>query len=398
MNRTDEKAQAINLPPVYNHVEKHGAFPEISHDENARFNFLTNLNRHLASVVKPGNKVAFDKRIKPGFQARTGHDFHTQTEIKEAMQQDTYYQMSSALRRAMLEMTQQASRSMVLRQIDNLADKASYYNNQRPETLTLDPDLEIPHYLHVVDYHCLPGSYYTEYIADDVANAATDDASFFVTTAGEFGELSDGSGKALINWLTQNYPEFKPRRILDIGCGTGLNTLPLAIEYPDAEVIGVDVSAPMLRYGHARAVSLGVENVRFIQANAETIPFDNDSFDWVQSTMFLHETSTKAINNIVREVYRILVPGGLMLHVEHAQNTLDMSLFEQFMRDWDTFNNNEPFYRVMHQMDKTEWMKSAGFQSDNLLQFGIHVVNNNNHQLIGDGFQTRQNVFGAWKE
>lgn len=399
------QTSASNLPPVYNRIEKHPVFPEVSHDENARYNFLANLNKHLSSVILPGNKVAFEKRVKPQFERLMGRDFTSREELGEAIRQDPQYQTWSALRRSTIEMRQQAGRSLVLRQIEQLVRKARHYNEQRPETLHLDPSVQVPHYLTVVDNQCMPGSYYTEYSQDDVANAANYDTGLFVTTAGSLGKLSDGGGKAVVAWLKQNYPDFSPKRILDMGCGVGHNTLPLAMAFPDAEVIGIDIGAPMLRYGHARAVALGIPNVQFWQANAEELPFDAESFDWVQTTMFLHETSMKAMFRIVNELYRVLRPGGLTLHIEQPQYMPEMPLFEQFMRDWDAFHNNEPFWGAMHDVDMREWLMSAGFKKDDLLQFGARAISD--HEDFTKPKPTEQedygrsaiwNVFGAWKK
>ena len=69
------KTPAINLPPVYSLIGKHEVFPELSHDETARYNFLANLNRHLSTVVAPANKIAFEKRVQPNFIKEV---FHTQ--------------------------------------------------------------------------------------------------------------------------------------------------------------------------------------------------------------------------------------------------------------------------------------------------------------------------------
>ncbi len=405
MNKTDEKDQAVHLPPVYNNAQKHAVFPDVSQDEKARFNFLTALQQHLASTVELGNKAAFDKRVKLQSLARTGRDFKTPEQVGEAMSQDLYYQMWSALQRSAQEMIQQAGRSVVLRQIENLVEKVKQYNAQRPETLSLDPSLVIPHYLTRVDHQCMPGGYHTEYIADDVTNAAVEEITGSLEIGKGSGLLSDGKGYAVVDWLKKNYPDFKPKRILDIGCGIGNNTLPLAVGYPEAEVVGIDASAVALRYAHARATALKTPNVRFVQANAETLPVDNGSFDWVQSTMFLHTTSASAINAVVRETYRVLTSGGLMLHVCPAPYPPGTSLFEQFMGNWETFNNNEPFLGVVHKMDQVEWMKSAGFLERNLLQFGLSVASNNDNKSqslvdhsYGHGVLTTQNAFGAWKE
>jgi len=127
--------------------------------------------------------------------------------------------------------------------------------------------------------------------------------------------------------------------------------------FPEAEVVAVDVGAPVLRYGAARARSLGVENVRFVQGNVENLfQFEDESFDWIQSTMFLHETSGKAMKNIFAETQRLLKPGGVVLHVEQPQYEKNMPLFEQAMRDWDSFYNNEPTWSTMHGLDIDSFM------------------------------------------
>ena len=64
--------------------------------------------------------------------------------------------------------------------------------------------------------------------------------------------------------------------------------------------------------------------------------------------MYLHELSGTALPRIIREGFRVLAPGGLMLHLEQPQYGPDMPLYEQFIRDWDAYNNNEPFWSAMH--------------------------------------------------
>lgn len=391
-----------NLPPVWNRVGKHAVFPEAKHDEIARYNFLANLNRYLASVVSPGNKLAYEKRVRPEFQKEHDRDFETREEVHEAMKKDSYYQAWSALRRSAMEMRQQAGRSLVLRQAKELAQKAERLN-QGQDTLKVNLDLEIPHYVRVVDHHCMPGSYYTELIEGDVTAAANYDSGLFVTTAGLLGRMNDGGGRAIAQWLKTEHPEFQPKRILDIGCGLGHNVLPLAQAYPNAEVIAIDVAAPMLRYGHARAQDLGVNNVTFIQMDGANTGFPDESFDWIQTTMFLHETSNKAIHQILEEIYRLLKIGGLTLHIEQPQYTEEMELYEQFIRDWDAYYNNEPFWSKMHDIDVKNLLIQSGFKQDAFIQIGVKAVND-----IAEGQQADKtvedygrspfwNVFGAWK-
>ncbi|AFZ22940.1 methylase involved in ubiquinone/menaquinone biosynthesis [Cylindrospermum stagnale PCC 7417] len=391
-----------NLPPVWNRVEKHAVFPEAKHDEIARYNFLANLTRHLATTVSPGNKIAYEKRVRPNFQKAQSRDFETREEVREAMKNDPYYQAWSALRRSAMEMRQQAGRSMVLRQANQLAEKAQRLN-QGKDTLKLNPDLEIPHYIQAVDHHCMPGSYYTELIEKDVTSAANYDSGIFVTTAGLLGRMSDAGGKAIVQWLKKDSPKFQPKRILDIGCGLGHNVIPIAQAYPDAEVIAIDIAAPMLRYGHARAQDLGIKNVTFIQMDGANTEFADESFDWIQTTMFLHETSNKTLHRIMEEIYRLLQFGGLTLHIEQPQYTKNMDLYEQFIRDWDAYYNNEPFWSKMHDIDVKKLMIQAGFPEDAFIQIGVKAVNDleenqKTDEIVEDyGRSPVWNAFGVWK-
>jgi ubiquinone/menaquinone biosynthesis C-methylase UbiE len=151
--------------------------------------------------------------------------------------------------------------------------------------------------------------------------------------------------------------------------------LPIAQAFPDAEVIALDVGAPMLRYGAARAKSLGVENVRFVQGDGSDLSrWANGSFDWVQTTMTLHELSLTSIKAIFAETFRVLSHGGIVLHVEQPQYAADMPLFEQAMRDWDAFYNNEPFWSTMHELDLDGFMVEAGFDRAKLIHDGVTAV------------------------
>lgn len=391
-----------NLPPVWNRMAHHAMLPETSHDERARYNFLANLNKHLAHVSQ-GNKKAFDMRVQPNFVEQTGRDFQTRDEVKDAMAKDPHYQAWSALRRCTMEMRQQAGRSMVIRQAEELKNKAEQLNAGK-STLELDPSCKPPPYLLAVDNHLMPGSYHTELIEGDVTAAANYDSGVFVTTAGLLGRYNDGGGKAITTWMKQTYPDFQPKRILDIGCGMGHNVLPIAKAFPDAEIIAIDTGAPMLRYGHARAMDLGITNVTFKQVEASQTGFEDESFDWIQTTMFLHETGGKSIFNIMGEVYRMLKPGGITLHIEQPQYTDEMSLFEQFIRDWDAYYNSEPYWSKMHDIMPIDLMEKSGFKRDSFMQIGAKAEND-----LDDGRQKSDepedhgrspiwNVFGAWKK
>jgi ubiquinone/menaquinone biosynthesis C-methylase UbiE len=319
------------------------------------------------------------------------------------MRKDPVYQMWAALRRSTMEMRQQNGRAVVLRQADALANKVSN-ELKATDNLQLKENFQVPPYLTHVDNHLMPGSYHTAYFPGDVSNAANYDSGLFVTSGGMLGSLTDGGGRAIAAWVKEKYPDFRPKKILDIGCGLGHNTLPIAEAYPEAQVIGIDAGAPMLRYGAARAHALGIHNVTFIQADAADMKeFSNHSFDWVQTTMFLHETGGKAIHKIFAEINRVLKTGGLNLHIEQPQYTPEMSMYEQFMRDWDAYYNAEPYWGHMHDLEPIDLMEEAGVPRNQFMQVGVKAINDLDKKKQ-DGKVTEDygrspiwNVFGGWK-
>ncbi len=365
---------ANDVPPPYTAVERHGMFPDVRHDDAARFNFLAGLNRYLSGAVGAGNKLAYDRRVLPAFRAEHGRDPADRHEVRRAMNADSWHRFWSACKRNSMEMRQQAGRALVLRQLDDLDARARSYN-EGANTLQLDPAVAVPRYQAAVDIHCMPGSYHGEERPGDVSAGANYDCGIFATTGGALGALNDGGGAAVAAWARAERPGWQPRRILDIGCTVGHNVVPIARAFPDAEVIAIDTAAPSLRYGHARAQALGVKNVQFRQMNGEDLSeFADGSFDWVQTTMFLHELSMKALPKILAEAARVLAPGGLLFHIEQPEYGPDMPLFEQFMRDWDAYNNNEPFWSAMHALDMKEEMAKAGFPRDRQFTVGVKAV------------------------
>ncbi|NDA60747.1 MAG: class I SAM-dependent methyltransferase [Chitinophagia bacterium] len=391
------------LPPVWTELKQHAVFPEFSHDERARYNFLANLNRFISTVIAPGNQLAYAKRVEPAFVNANGRGFADRFEVGEAMKQDPVYQMWASLRRSTMEMRQQNGRAVVLRQAQQLANRVAK-ELEHTDLLQLKENFQVPPYLRHVDNHLMPGSYHTEYFQGDVSNAANYDSGLFVTSGGMLGSLTDGGGRAIAAWIKETYPDFHPHQILDIGCGLGHNTLPIAIAFPDAMVIGIDAGAPMLRYGAARAHALKVQNVKFIQADAADMKeFADGQFDWVQTTMFLHETGGKSIHKIFKEIGRVLKNGGLNLHIEQPQYTPEMSMYEQFMRDWDAYYNAEPYWGHMHDLKPEELMEEAGVPKNKFMQVGVKAINDLDKKKQ-DGKVTEDygrspiwNVFGGWK-
>ena len=344
---------------------QHDLLPRANHDELARQDFVHSLKLHLATRVAPGNKQVYERRAKPRFEQQAQRPPKDRHEVRHVMRDEPYYQTWSALQRTSQEMMWEAVDSSVTRQLPELVARAS--RPARPlGSLRLDPDLTIPAYHTAVDIHCQPGGYHTEGGPDDVAAGAVYDRAVYIYAMRRLGALNDDMGQSVVAYLQHRQPDFQPARILDMGCTVGHSTLPYADAYPAAELCAIDVGAPVLRYAHARAEALG-KAVHFSQQNAERTTFADASFDLIVSHILLHETSSRALRNIVRESYRLLAPGGLMIHQEVPQyHGLDP--YQAFVLDWDTHNNNEPFWGTLRDSDLTAIAREAGFAEERVLE------------------------------
>lgn len=347
---------------------EHGMLPRASHDELARQNFVQSFKIHLATKVSPGNRQIYEQRAKARFEREHRRAPRDRHEVRSAMATEPYYRMWSALQRTSQEMMWDSVAASVERQLDDLAAR-SRSTSGAGGTLTLDPELSLPRYHAAVDIHCQPGGYHTELRPDDVTAGAIYDRAVYIYAMGRMGPFNDDIGRSVANWLRHENPEFKPARILDMGCSVGHSTVPYVEAYPEAEVHGIDVAAPMLRYAHARAEALG-RRIQFSQQNAERTNFADQSFDLVVSHILLHETSAQAIRRVIAECRRLLRPGGMMIHAEVPQFE-GLPPYSAFMLDWDTYNNNEPFWSHYHDLDLARLAAEAGFKPDSVRQIMV---------------------------
>ncbi|MEM7569086.1 MAG: class I SAM-dependent methyltransferase, partial [Pseudomonadota bacterium] len=209
-------------------------------------------------------------------------------------------------------------------------------------------------------------SYHQEHGENDLSAGALYDNGLSVFSFGLMGQNLDDIGESIALWAGHKFPGFAPERILEMGCTIGHNTQPWAKLYPDAEVIGIDVSAPCLRYAHARSQAQGV-SVHYEQANATQTSFADNSFDLIFTSMFLHELPRKDIRAVFAEAHRLLKPGGIMLHYELPPNN-QTDAYDGFYLDWDSYYNYEPFYKGYRDCDPATLCEEAGFVADSFFQ------------------------------
>jgi ubiquinone/menaquinone biosynthesis C-methylase UbiE len=382
------------LPQPWHTIGRHAALAELSHDEQARLDAAAHLNHFLAQQVVPAMRQRFERAAAPTPPA-------SRDEAWTLLEQDPRFAIWSRLRRGSMESRQRGAFEAAFRQREALAAAAGSVAGAAA-TLELDPALAPPAYLADTHAHLMPGGYLSTFGDGDVTAGAAYEASVYSVVPGRSGPHSDGAGRALARWIATRFPSFAPRRILDLGCGAGLNTCAVARAFPDAEVIGVDAGAGMLRYAAARAASLGVTNVRWVQADIERLPARLGPADLACTAIVLHETSHEALKNVFRRCHEILSPGGLTLHVEQPAYG-DRPWFEQCMRDWDGRYNNERFWSRLYELDLRQELADAGFAPARVFEDAVSAVPWNTDprapgRMEDYGRTGNWQVAGAWKE
>ena len=339
---------------------QHPMLPDNTHDESSRQMFVQTMKLHLARQVSPHLKTVYRSRVEPELKKTLGRAPKDRHDVRRGMTRDPAYQMWSSLQRSSQEMKQDAQTQIAFRQLDELAGRAERLGRNGKGSLRVNPKLAMPRYVTAVDIHIIPGGSHNELKPGDVLPGAVYDPGVFLYSMGRMGAFNEDMGATLLSHIKETRPGWRPKKILDLGCAVGHSTLPYVDAFPDAHVHALDVSAPMVRYGHARAQALG-KVVHFSQQNAEHTDFADNTFDLVVSHILLHETAHTALCNIFKECHRVLKPGGLMVHCETPLYS-GMDAYDQFILDWDTYNNNEPFWGPLKDLDLKRITKESGFQ------------------------------------
>ncbi len=349
-----------------NNQTQHDMLVTPTHDEAARQDFVVSYRKHLASNVAPYGALFYNQLDKDSYIKKHGHEPCDRSEMREVMTQNQPYQFFSAMQRNAQEMVWDSVIDSVERELPDLKSKAARLSNTNAGSLTLDSSVEAPRYLTGYDIHLQPGGYHTTYGESDVAAGALYERAIYIYSMGQLGPDNDYLGRSLVDFYRDRFPDKTPLRILDMGCTTGNSATAWAREYPDAEIYGIDVGEALLRYGHARAEALGYR-VHFSQQNAEATGFEDESFDIVMSHFMMHETSTPAVEHIYAESYRLLKPGGVMMHQDNPRFK-DLPPLNGFLAAWEVYNNNESFGGTYRDMDLVPVACKAGFDPSRVRQ------------------------------
>ena len=201
-----------------------------------------------------------------------------------------------------------------------------------------DPNLRYPEYYSSQNFHGITGGYLT--------NGAA--VSYDPVTKHALPPNEDWNREAVIKAITGN-----PRKILDLGCGTGSTTLMIKQAFPNAEVIGLDLSPQMLVMSNYKAQQVGLD-IQWVHGMAEATKYADGEFDVVTASLLLHETPSSVSQAVLQEAYRLLKPGGKVIILDGHQKTLRNTT-------WLTDIFEEPYIQEYAAGSVDAWLGKAGF-------------------------------------
>ncbi|HMM78826.1 MAG TPA: class I SAM-dependent methyltransferase [Pyrinomonadaceae bacterium] len=98
-------------------------------------------------------------------------------------------------------------------------------------------------------------------------------------------------------------------RTLDLGCGTATLSILLKQKQPNAVIVGIDGDAKILQIAKKKAHKAGVD-ITFDEGMSFDLPYEDESFDRIVSSLFFHHLSRESKSETLREVNRVLKPDG----------------------------------------------------------------------------------------
>lgn len=355
---TGRKAKAGTNTPGAPDVETRGARGRLERlptlDSENRNDFLTGFRNWRGSTVARAARKRADAIVEA-----SGNDPKKEIPLDEALDlfKDDHLIGTEGLMRVYSQRFAQRNFYLTFADdADTYLGEMEAYENIGPGTLMLNPDLDIPDFAKH-EIHMQPGGYVGNAFAGHLYHNGTN--AFY-------------SARATDNYQDQHHgrlasqaplPEDgKVKRILDMGCGIGQYSVALKERFPDAEVWGVEVGGPMIRYGHMRAVDQGVD-VNFVQGLAEDTDFPDNHFDLVVSYILHHEIPAQTSREVFAEAHRVLRPGGIYFPIDFftGGGRGVSGPYSQYQEWKDHRWNNEVWRMEYKQMDFTGDMERVGF-------------------------------------
>jgi len=336
---------------IYKRGKTAGVFPSLSTRRDEAYMDFIESARNLLLHAQQEPIGEYSKLLLKNAGKSMEPDPKSTAEAIELLMKDnvlkTYYRIKRTLQESFWECTYSSlhmRKNDLLRALDD-AEKIG------PGSVAYDLDFSIPEYA-TAEIHIQPGGN----VNDPLSGLLYDYGSkVFMGGAADNDMFADMQASKVAT-----PQDNKVHRILDLGCSAGVTTSALKRIYPDAEVWGIDISAHMVRYAHARALGQNLD-INFKQMLAEELDFENNHFDIVVANLLFHEVPVSISRKILSETLRVLRPGGSFTLIDFSGDK-SRDVYTMFFGAMDAADNGEPFLPGFVRSNVEEIMEARGFE------------------------------------
>jgi SAM-dependent methyltransferase len=224
-------------------------------------------------------------------------------------------------------------------------------------SLELKDGIDGPDYYKKVNWHLEPGGWdgydlYGPVLAYGIAPLVFRHGGYAAVGVDE--DILEHRAKTV-----RQFPKSHYDRIFEPGCGSGSTLFAVHAAFPDAELVGCDLSPSLLKMGDFVARNRGIP-IDFKQRDLRDTGEPDESFDGVITYALHHELSPADNIALFAEMYRILKPGGDIVIMDPPPFR-EVSAFHAVVLDWDTKHREEPFFTTSCLADWGAELKKAGF-------------------------------------
>jgi len=337
-----------------------------THDEASRHAFVGALKGYVNGPLEGRLAERYESALKPAYAKTHGRAPADRLEGTEAFEADQLYQLwgsSVFTSQDLMWETVGATCERLLPEFE--ARRQSLTQRKALGSLELEEGFVPPEPIRHVEIHRQPGGYFGQpgdaSLRLGMNYMGTGELYRAAKGLSEGDETGDpGMGNYLLGALRRRFPQVNPDSVLDMGCGVGVHTIAYKQAFPDAEVRGVDLSAPFLRFAHVWAEDKGLA-IHYKQACASGTGFTDGQFDLILSHILFHETWHDILPGIMAEAHRLLAPGGIFLNGDTPYQPSRLSMTKQVTNHWQVVNNGEPFWTGYADTDIRQALISGGF-------------------------------------
>lgn len=200
---------------------------------------------------------------------------------------------------------------------------------------------------------------------------------FYDQLSGSYSELISKCVPRYLEMLDNMFlyleEDFSPKRILDLGCGTGNLTQKILQHFPEAEIDALDLSEDILAESRKRFAK--VPNIRYIQADFKTMHLPPGSYDLVMSSIAIHHIEDPFKIKPYKEVYQALCSNGLFIFADQTRGITD-KIYLKNISCWkeEAFklgSTEENWKMWMDHQDAHDFHSPVGWHLDQLEKAGF---------------------------